>query len=166
MQNKNLAGLMPVIHLRWYFNNFVIDCRNIDAVVVVDETPSMAAKVAMSDGRTKVAFLAVSAIRQENLSSAVSGALQHTITVRYMFQDDQVENGITGAHWDTQEHWLLRSLLLWVGDSDQGHQCIRLLLVPYSVSFNFSKNRRNPESVILPKALAFQIPKSFDRSLI
>ena len=33
-------------------------------------------------------------------------------------------------------------------------QCITLLFVLYSVSFNFSKNPQNPQSVILPKALA------------
>ena len=114
MQNKNLGGVMPVIHLRWYLDKFVVDCENIDAAVVVDETPAMAAKIAMSDGRTKFAPLAVSGIRQKNVSSDVGGALQHTITVRYMLEDDGVENGVTGAHCHTQEHWLLGSLPLWV----------------------------------------------------
>ena len=79
----------------------------------MDETPAMAAKIAMSDGRTKVAFLAVSAIKQKDLSSAVGAALQHAIIMRYMLHDNQMEQGVTGATWDTQEHWLLRAILLW-----------------------------------------------------
>ena len=66
---------MPLIHVLWYLDKYLVDCRNTDAVVVVDETPAMAAKIAMSDGRTKVAFLAVSAIKQKDLSNAVEGAL-------------------------------------------------------------------------------------------
>ena len=41
----------------------------------------MAAKIAMSDTRTKVGFLAVSTIRQKDLSSAVGGALLHAIVM-------------------------------------------------------------------------------------
>ena len=122
MQNKNLGGFMPVIHVLWYLDKFVVDSGNIDVVVVVDETTAMAAKIAMSDGRTKVAFLAVSAIRQKDLSSAVGGALQDAIIMQYMLDNDQMEDGITCAHWDTQEHWLSRGIRLWVWDSDRGHQ--------------------------------------------
>ena len=123
MQDKNLGHFMPLIHVLWYLDKYVVDCGSMDAVVVVDETPAMAAKIAMSDMRTKVAFLAVSAIRQKDLSSAVGGALQHhAIIMRYMLDTDQMEDGVTGAHWDTQEHWLLRGIPLWVWDSDRGHQ--------------------------------------------
>ena len=104
MQNKNLGGFMPLIHVLWYLDKYLVDCGNIDAVVVVDETPAMGAKIAMSDGRTKVAFLAVSAIKQKDPSNAVGGALQHAIIMRYMLEDDQMEQGVTGATWDTQEH--------------------------------------------------------------
>ena len=104
MQDKNLGGFMPLIHVLWYLDKYVVDCGSMDAVVVVDETPAMAAKIAMSDTRTKVAFLAVSAIRQKDLSSAVGGALQHAIVMRYMLDTDHMEDGVTGAHWDTQEH--------------------------------------------------------------
>ena len=62
IQNKNLGGSMSPIHMPWYLDKFTVDCGNIDAMVVVDETPAMAAKVAMSDGRTKLAFPAVSMI--------------------------------------------------------------------------------------------------------
>ena len=75
MQNKTLGGFTPLIHVLWYLDKFVVDCGNIDAVVVVDETRAMAAKNKTSDTRTKVSFLAVSAIRQKDLSSAVGGAL-------------------------------------------------------------------------------------------
>ena len=71
MQNKNLGGFMPLIHVLWYLDKYLANCGKIDAVVVVDETPAMAAKIAMWDGRTKVAFLAVSAIKQKGLSNAV-----------------------------------------------------------------------------------------------
>ena len=98
------------------------DCGNTDAVVVVDETPGMAAKIAMSNGRTKVAFLAGSAIKQEDSSNAVGGALQHAIIMRYMLEDDQMEQGVTGAPWDTQEEGLLRGIPLWVLDSNRGHE--------------------------------------------
>ena len=113
---------MPVIHVLWYLDKYLVDCGNTDAVVVVDDTPAMAAKIAMSDGRTKVAFLAVSAIKQKDLSYAVGGALQHAIVMRYMLEDDQVEQGVTSAPWDTQEQWLLRGIPIWVLDSDRGHE--------------------------------------------
>ena len=61
-----------------------------------------------------MAFLPVSAIKQQDVSSAVGGALQHASIMRYMFEDDQMEQGVTGATWDTQEHWLLRGIPLWV----------------------------------------------------
>ena len=122
MQNKNLGGFMPLIHVLWYLDKYLVDCGNIDAVVVVDETPAMAAKIAMSDGKTKVAILAVSAIKQKDLSNAVGGDVQHAILMRYMLADDQVEQGVTGSPWDTQEEWLLCGIPLWVLDGDQGHE--------------------------------------------
>ena len=63
MRKKNLGSFMPLIRVLWYLDRYLVDCGYIDAVVVVDETPAMAAKVAMSDGKTKTAFLAVSAIK-------------------------------------------------------------------------------------------------------
>ena len=113
---------MPLIHVLAYLDKYLVDCRNIDKVVVVDETPAMAAKIAMSDGGTKVAFLAVSAIKQKDLSYAVGGALQHAIVMRYILEDDQVEKGVTRAPWDIQEEWLLRGIPLWALDSDRGHK--------------------------------------------
>ena len=85
----------------------------------------MAAKIAMSDASTKVGFLAVSAIRQKDLTSAVGGGLQHAIVMRYMLDTDQIEDGVTGAHRHTQEHRLLPGIPLWVCDSDRGHQAHR-----------------------------------------
>ena len=82
----------------------------------------MAAKIAMSDRRTKLAFLAVSAIKQKDLSNTVVGALPHSIVMRYMFKDDQMEQGMTGAHRDTQEERLLRGIPFWVLDSNRGHE--------------------------------------------
>ena len=73
---------MPLNHMLSYCDKYVVDCENIDAVVVADETPAMAATIAMLDGRTKVAFLAVSAIKQKELSSTIEGTLQHTIVMR------------------------------------------------------------------------------------
>ena len=104
MHKKNLSGFMPLIHVLWYLEIYLVDCGNTDALVVVDETPAMAAKIAMSDGRTKRAFLTAAAIKQKDLSNAVGGALQHVIVMRYMLEDDQVEQKVTGAHRDTQEH--------------------------------------------------------------
>ena len=114
MHNKSLGRFMPLIYVLWSLDKYVVDSGNIDAVVVVDETPAMAAKIAMSDGRTKVAFLAVSAIKQKHLSSAAGGTLQHAIVMRYRLEDNQMEQGVTGASWDTQEHRLLRGIPLWV----------------------------------------------------
>ena len=82
MQNKNLVGFMPLTYDLWYPDKFVVDSGNIDAVVVVDETLEMAAKIAMSDRRTKVAFLAVSAIWPKHLSSSARDALRHAIITR------------------------------------------------------------------------------------
>ena len=84
MQNKNLGGFMPLIHVQWYLDKYPLDSGHADAVVVVDDTPAMAVKIAMShqSGRTKVAFLAVSAIKQKDLAIAVGGALQHAIIMR------------------------------------------------------------------------------------
>ena len=79
MQNKNLAGFMPLIHVLWYLDKYLVGCGHARAVVVVDETLLMAAKIAMSDRMTKVAFLALSAIKQKDPSNAVGGALQHAI---------------------------------------------------------------------------------------
>ena len=122
MHNNNLGGFMPLIHVLWYLNKFLVDCRNNDVVVVVDETPPMAVKIAMSDGSIKVAFLAMSPIRQKDLSSASTGALQHAIVMRHMLDNDHPQDGVAGAHWYTQEHSLLRGIPLWVWDSDPGHQ--------------------------------------------
>ena len=122
MQNNKVGGFLPLNHVLWYLDKYLVDCRNINAVVVVDETPAMAAKIAMSDGRTKVAFLAVSAIKQKDLRNAVGGALQHAIILGYMLEDDQMEQGVTGATWDTQKHCLLRGIPVWVLDSHQGHE--------------------------------------------
>ena len=33
-----------------------------------------------------------------------------------------MEDGVTGAHWNTEEHWLLRGIPPWVPDSNRGHQ--------------------------------------------
>ena len=72
-QNKNLGGFMPLIHVLWYLDKYLLDCGHADAVVFVDDTPPMAARIAMSDesGRTKVTFLGVSAIKQKDLANAV-----------------------------------------------------------------------------------------------
>ena len=102
-ENKNLGGFMPLIHVLWYLEEYMVDCGSADVVVVVDEAPAMAAKITISDGRTKVAFLAPSAIKQQDLSNAVGGALQHAIIMRYMFEDNDTEHGVTAATWDTQE---------------------------------------------------------------
>ena len=123
MQNKNLAGFMPLIHVLWYLDKYLLDKGHADAVVVVDDTPAMAAKIAMSDepGRTKVGFLAVSATKRKDLANAVGGPLQHAIIMRYMFEADQTEQGATATTWDTQEEWLLRGIPLWVLDSSRGY---------------------------------------------
>ena len=82
----------------------------------------MAAKIAMSDLRTKLAFLAVSEIKQKDLGNAVAGALQHAIIMRYMLEADQEEQGATAATWNTREEWLQRGIPLWVLDSNRGHE--------------------------------------------
>ena len=100
---------MPLVHVLWYLDKYLLDSGHADAVVVVDDTPAMATKIAMSDesGRTKVAFLAVSAIKQKDLANFVGGALQHAIIMQYMLEADQTEKGATAATWNTQEEWLL-----------------------------------------------------------
>ena len=113
---------MPLIHLLWYLDKYLLGSGYSDAVVVVEDTPAMAAKIAMSDLRTKVAFLAVSAIKQKDLGNAVGVALQHAIVMRYMLEADQTEQGATAATWDTQEEWLQRGIPLWVLDSNRGHE--------------------------------------------
>ena len=124
MLNKNLGSCMPLIHVLWYLDKYLLDCGHADAVILVDDTPAMAAKTAMSDesGRTKVVILAVSAIMQKDLANAVGGALQHVIIMRYMLKADQTEQGATAATWDTQEEWLLRGIPLWVLDSSRGFE--------------------------------------------
>ena len=122
MQYKNLGGFIPLIHMLWYLDKYLLGSGYSDAVVVVDDTPAMAAKIAMSNLCTKVAFLAVSAIKQNDLGNAVGGALQHAIIMRYMLEDDQTEQGATAATWDTQEEWLQRGIPLWVLDSNRGHE--------------------------------------------
>ena len=118
---------MPLIHVLWYLDKYLLDSGHADAVVVVDDTPVMAAMIAMSDEseRTKVAFLAVSAIKQKDLANAIGGALQHAIMMRYMIEAGQTEQGATAATWNTQEEWLLRRIPLWVLDRNrwyEGHQ--------------------------------------------
>ena len=115
---------MPLIHVLWYLDKYLFDCGHADAVVVVHDTPAMAARIAMSDesGRTKVAFLAVSAIKQKDLANAVGGALQHAIIMRYMLEADQTEQGVTAATWDTREEWLLLDIPLWALDSNGGYE--------------------------------------------
>ena len=49
MQTKNLGGFMPLIHLLWYLDKYLLDCGHADTVVAVDDTPAKAAKIAMSD---------------------------------------------------------------------------------------------------------------------
>ena len=70
----------------------------------------MAAKIVVSAGRTKVGFLAVSGIKQEELSSAVGDALQHAIIMRYMLEHHRIAQRVTVAPWDTQEHWPLHGI--------------------------------------------------------
>ena len=91
-------------------------------MVFVDETPAMAGMIVMSAGRTKVGFLAVSAIKQKERSSAVEDALQHAIIMRYTLEHDQIEQGVTVAPWDTKKHWLLHGIPLWVLNSDRHHK--------------------------------------------
>ena len=124
MQNKNLGGSIPLIHGLWFLDKYLSDCGHADAVVVVDDTPAMAAKIAMSDesGRTKVAFLAVSAIKQKDLANAFRGALEHALIMWYMLEADQTEHGATAATWDTQEKWLLRGIPSLVLDSSRGFE--------------------------------------------
>ena len=127
MQNKNLGGFMRLIHVLWYLDKYPLNSGHADAVVVVGDTHAMAAKIAMSDKseRTKVGYLAVSAIKQKDLANAVGAALQLAIIMRYMLDADQTEQGATAATWDTQEEWLLRGIPLWVSDSNrryEGHQ--------------------------------------------
>ena len=114
MQNTNLGGFMPLIHVMWDLDKYFVDCGNAD-----DDTPAMAVKITR---RTKEAVLAVSAIKQKDLSNDVGDCLQHAIIMRYSLEDDQVEHGVTGASWDTQEQWLLRGIPLRVLDSDRGHK--------------------------------------------
>ena len=122
MQNKNLGGFMPLIHVLWYLDKYLFNCGHADAVVVVDDTPAMAAKIAMSDEseRTKVGFLAVSATKQKDLANAVGGALQQAIIMRYMLEANHTEQGARAATWDTQEEWFLRGIPLMVLDSSRG----------------------------------------------
>ena len=122
MQTKNLSDFMPLIQVLWYLNKYLLGSGYSDAVVVVDDTPAMAAKIAMSDLRTRVAILAVSAIKQKDLGNADGGALQHAIIMRYMLEADQTEQGATAATGDTQEEWLQRGVPLWVSDSNRGHE--------------------------------------------
>ena len=124
MRNKNLVGLMPLIHVLWYLDKYLLDSGHADAVVVVDDMPAMAAKIMMSDesGRTKVALLAVLAIKQKDLANAVGVGLQHAIIMRYMFEADQTEQGATAATCDTQEEWLLRGIPMLVLDGSRGFE--------------------------------------------
>ena len=60
---------MPLNHVLLYQDKYLLDCWHADAAAVDDNKPAMAARIAMSDefGRTKVAFLAVSAIKQKEI---------------------------------------------------------------------------------------------------
>ena len=118
MQTKNFGCLMPLIHVLWYLDKYRLGSMYSDAVVVVDDTPAMAAKIAMSD----LCSDPLSAIKQKGLGNAVGGALQHAIIMRYMFEADQTERGATAATWDTQGEWLQRGIPLWVLDSNRGHE--------------------------------------------
>ena len=73
MQNNKLGRFTPLTQVLWYLDKYLLDCGHADAMVVVDDTPAMAAGIAMLDksGRPKVAFLAVSVIKQEDLANAV-----------------------------------------------------------------------------------------------
>ena len=122
MQNNNPGGFMPLNHALWYLDKYLLDSGHADVVVVLHNTPAMAAKIGMSEVRTKVAFLAVSGIKQKDLANALGGALQHAIIMRYMLEADQTEQGATAATWDTQEEWLLRGIALWVLDSNRGYE--------------------------------------------
>ena len=115
---------MPLIHVLWYLDKNLLGSGHADAVVAVDDTPAMTAKIAMLEEtkRTKVEFLAVSAIKQKDLANAVGGALQHAIIMRYMLEADQTEQGATAATWDTQEEWSLRGIPLWVLHSSRGYE--------------------------------------------
>ena len=108
----------------WYVDKYLSDCGHADAVVVVADTPAMAARIAMSceSGRPKVAFLAVSAIKQKDIANAIGGALQHAIIMRYMLEADQTEQGVTAATCDTQEEWLLCGIPLLVLEGNRGHE--------------------------------------------
>ena len=115
---------MLLIHVLWYLDKYRLGSGYADAVVVVEDMPAMAAKIALSDetGRTKVGFLAVSAIKQKDLANAVGGVLQNAVIMRYMLEADQAEQGATAATWDTEEEWLLRGIPLWVLDSSRGYE--------------------------------------------
>ena len=101
MQNKNLGCFMPLIDVLWYLEKCLLDCGNADAVVVADETPAMAAKITILHVRTKLAFLAVSAMKQKDRTNAFRGALQHAIIMWYMLEAEQTEQGVTAATWDS-----------------------------------------------------------------
>ena len=38
MQNKNLGGFRPLIHVLWYLDKYLLDSGQADAVVVVDDS--------------------------------------------------------------------------------------------------------------------------------
>ena len=86
---------MPQIHVLWYLDKYSFGSGYSDAVVVVDDTPAIPAKIAMSNLCIKVAFLAVSTIKREDLGNAVGGALQHAIIMRYMLEADETEQRAT-----------------------------------------------------------------------
>ena len=111
---------MPLCHVLWYLDKYLVDCGDTDAVVVVGDTPAMAAKMAMLDGRPKVALLAVPGMKPKDHSNAVGGALQHAIAMQYMLEEYQVEQGVTGAPSDTQEQWLLRGMPFRIWNSNRG----------------------------------------------
>ena len=51
MQNRNLGGFMPLIHVLWFLNKYLLDSGHADAVVVFHDTPAMAAKIPCQTSR-------------------------------------------------------------------------------------------------------------------
>ena len=79
---------MPLIHILWYLDTFIVKSGMLDGVVVVDETLAMAAKVRMSNVETLVAYLAINPGRWKDINVAVMGALQHAIVMRHLLEED------------------------------------------------------------------------------
>ena len=86
MQNKNLGGFMPLIHVLWYLDKYLLDCGHADAVVVEDDAPAMAANLAMSEesGRTKVLGGSSCMVKNEGKGRNMTGFQRHQKTVVLM----------------------------------------------------------------------------------